>query len=146
MSPVATNNVHYASPVRFPLATALAAVRARRPLDELQGWLPPSATACLRSEGEQQRRFARWPGAVERAAEIAAMLRLRPPSGPPRAPRLPSAHRPHRADLARRAGPPGATDRYGPREDERVSGSWEHLDHELAVIDALGFPGYFLIV
>src|SRR5580693_6461933 len=61
VSPVATNNVHYASPARFPLATALAAVRARRPLDELQGWLPPSAMACLRSEGEQRRRFARWP-------------------------------------------------------------------------------------
>src|SRR6202020_3626175 len=72
VSPVATNNVHYASPARFPLATALAAVRARRPLDELQGWLPPSAMACLRSESEQRRRFARWPRGIERAAEIAA--------------------------------------------------------------------------
>ena len=37
---VATNNVHYATPARRPLATALAAVRARRSLDELDGWLP----------------------------------------------------------------------------------------------------------
>ena len=37
---VATNNVHYATPARRPLATALAAVRARRSLDEIDGWLP----------------------------------------------------------------------------------------------------------
>ena len=67
---VATNNVHYATPARRPLATALAAVRARRSLDELDGWLPASASACLRSGAEQARRFARYPGVVERAAEI----------------------------------------------------------------------------
>ncbi len=146
VSPVATNNVHYASPVRFPLATALAAVRARRPLDELQGWLPPSATACLRSDGEQQRRFARWPGAVERAAEIAAVCAFDLHLVAPRLPDfpVPTGHTEQTwlVELVRR----GATDRYGPREDERVSGSWERLDHELAVIDALGFPGYFLTV
>src|SRR5205085_5402837 len=32
---VATNNVHYATAARRPLATALAAVRARRSLDDL---------------------------------------------------------------------------------------------------------------
>jgi error-prone DNA polymerase len=65
---VATNNVHYATPKQWRLATALAAVRARRPLSELEGWLPSSATACLRSGAEQARRFARWPGAVAAAA------------------------------------------------------------------------------
>lgn len=68
---VATNNVHYATPAERPLATALAAVRARRSLAELDGWLPAAANACLRSGNEQARRFARWPGAVERAAELA---------------------------------------------------------------------------
>ena len=67
---VATNNVHYATAGRRPLATALAAVRARRSLDDLDGWLPAAATACLRSGAEQARRFARYPGVVERAAEI----------------------------------------------------------------------------
>src|SRR3954454_23382118 len=67
---VATNNVHYDTPARRPLATALAAVRARRSLDELDGWLPAGAGAHLRSGAEQARRFARYPGVVERAAEI----------------------------------------------------------------------------
>src|SRR6185295_628483 len=68
---VATNNVHYATPSRRPLATALAAVRARRSLDEIDGWLPGGSGAHLRSGAEQARRFARYPGVVERAAELA---------------------------------------------------------------------------
>ncbi|MBW3536716.1 MAG: PHP domain-containing protein, partial [Actinobacteria bacterium] len=67
---VATNNVHYSVPARRPLATALAAVRARRSLDEVEGWLPAGAGACLRSGAEQARRLARYPGAVERADEM----------------------------------------------------------------------------
>src|SRR5579862_2207755 len=67
---VATNNVHYATPARRRLAEVLAAVRARRPLDQLEPWLPVAGAACLRSAAEQHRRFARWPGAVDRAAEL----------------------------------------------------------------------------
>jgi error-prone DNA polymerase len=143
---VATNNVHYATASRRPLATALAAVRARRPLVELEGWLPAAAAAHLRSPGEQERRFARWPGAVDRAGELgrecAFDLRLV-------APRLPHFPVPPGHDeqswlveLTRR----GATARYGPRHDQRIPGAWAQIDHELEVIGALGFAGYFLIV
>ena len=68
---MATNNVHYHVPARRRLATALAAVRARRSLDEIDGWLPAAAAAHLRSGAEQARRFARYPGVVERAAQLA---------------------------------------------------------------------------
>ena len=146
VTPVATNNVHYATPARFPLATALAAVRARRTLADLEGWLPSSATACLRGEAEQRRRFARWPGVVDRAAEIAARcafdLRLVAPRLPDFP--VPAGHTEQTwlVELVRR----GATDRYGPREAERVPGAWAQLDRELAIIGSLGFPGYFLTV
>ncbi|HXP13733.1 MAG TPA: PHP domain-containing protein, partial [Actinomycetes bacterium] len=66
---VATNNVHYATPGRRRLATALAAVRARSSLAELDGWLPAGAGAHLRSGFEQAARMARYPGTVELAAE-----------------------------------------------------------------------------
>ena len=144
--PVATNNVHYATPARFPLSTALAAVRARRTLTDLEGWLPSSATACLRGEAEQRRRFARWPGVVEQAAELAAAysfdLRLVAPRLPDFP--VPAGHTEQTwlVELVRR----GATDRYGSRGSERVPGAWAQLDRELAVIGALGFPGYFLTV
>jgi error-prone DNA polymerase len=143
---VATNNVHYATPAGFRLATTLAAVRARRPLAELEGWLPSAPAACLRSAAEQTRRFARWPGVVERAAELgracAFDLRLV-------APRLPDFPVPAGMDeqgYLRQLVTEGALARYGPSGAERVSGAWKQIEHELAVIGQLGFAGYFLVV
>ena len=46
---VATGNVHYASPERAPLATALAAVRARRSLDQHDGVAAGRRRPYLRS-------------------------------------------------------------------------------------------------
>nr|MBA3489652.1 PHP domain-containing protein [Longispora sp. (in: high G+C Gram-positive bacteria)] len=66
---VATNNVHYAAPAHRRLATAVAAVRARRSLQEMEGWLPAAATAHLRSASEMALRFADYPDAVPRAAQ-----------------------------------------------------------------------------
>ena len=88
---VATNNVHYATPARRRLATALAAVRARRSLDEIDGWLPAAGTAHLRSGDEMARRFAAYPGAVENAAMFGAGPGLRPESGGAEAARLPDS-------------------------------------------------------
>jgi error-prone DNA polymerase len=143
---VATNNVHYATPAGFRLATTLAAIRSRRPLAELEGWLPSAPTACLRGANEQLRRFARWPGVVERAAELglacAFDLRLV-------APRLPDFPVPEGLDeqsYLRQLVTRGALERYGPPHDERVPGAWTQIEHELEVIGGLGFAGYFLVV
>ena len=40
----------------------------------------------------------------------------------------------------------GATRRYGPRHAERVPGAWAQIDRELDLIEAMDFPGYFLVV
>ena len=143
---VATNNVHYATPAGYRLATTLSAVRARRPLAEIEGWLPTAPTACLRSGAEQARRFARWPGVVERAADLgracAFDLRLV-------APRLPDFPVPEGYDeqrFLRELTYRGALERYGPREGERVRGAWTQIDHELSVIATLGYAGYFLVI
>ena len=40
----------------------------------------------------------------------------------------------------------GATHRYGPRHAERVPGAWAQIDRELDLIEAMDFPGYFLVV
>ncbi len=148
---VATNNVHYATPAERQLATALAAVRARRSLDDADGWLPPAATAHLRSGVEQRRRFARYPGAVERAAEIgracAFDLHLVAPNLPPYpCPDGPDGQPLTEMAFLRQLVEEGATRRYGSRQRERMPGAWEQIDHELALIETLGFPGYFLIV
>ena len=90
-------------PLARPLATALAAVRARRSLDEIDRLAPGGAGAHLRSGAEQARRFARYPGVVEAAAELgrecAFDLALVAPDLPP----FPCPPRPRRDELAARA-------------------------------------------
>ncbi|MGH3733875.1 MAG: error-prone DNA polymerase [Acidimicrobiales bacterium] len=143
---VATNNVHYATPRDFPRASVLAAIRARQSLEEMEGWQSASPLAHLRSDTEQRRRFARWPGVVDAAgelvSELAFDLRLV-------APNLPAFETPEGHDeqsYLEEIVASGATQRYGSRESERVLGAWRQIDHELSVIKTLGFAGYFLTV
>jgi len=143
---VATNNVHYATPAGFRLATTLAAVRARRPLAELEGWLPPAPVACLRSAGEQSRRFARWPGVVERAAELGRACAFDLRLVAPRLPDFPVPDGMTEQGYLRHLVHEGARARYGLPGCERVPGAWKQIEHELDVIGTLGFAGYFLIV
>src|SRR2546425_9831472 len=139
---VATNNVHYVTPAKRPLATALAAVRARRSLDEIDGWLPAAATAHLRSGAEQARRFARYPGAVERAAELGLACAFDLALVAPNLPDYPVPPGHTEMTWLRRLAYEGAEHRYGPRESERAPGAWAQIDHELALIEHLGFPRY----
>ncbi len=142
---VATNNVHYATPDRHRLATALAAIRSRRSLDELDGWLPATPFAHLRSPAEQLRRFARYPGAVERAAEVAAAcafdLRVAVPNLPDYP--VPEGHTDMSwlRELTRR----GAAVYY-PSTHPMHAQAMRQIDYELGVVEQLGFPGYFLLL
>ena len=149
---VATNNVHYAGPSQRRLATAIAAVRARRSLDEIDPWLPAAAGAHLRSGAEQLRRFARYPGVVELAGEIgraaAFDLALVAPNLPP----FPCPDGMTEMQYLRHLAEDGATRRYGERLVPGIrcltqrEHAWATIDRELDIIEQLGFPGYFLVV
>ncbi|HTX00515.1 MAG TPA: PHP domain-containing protein, partial [Acidimicrobiales bacterium] len=143
---VATTNAHYATPARYPLATALGAIRARGCLDQVEGWLPAWAGATLRSGGEQERRFRRYPGAVAQAAELGRELAFDLSLVAPGLPPFPVPAGEDEASFLRRIASEGATRRYGPRSGEFVPGAWAQVEHELDVIEQLGFPGYFLVV
>ena len=146
VQPVCANAVRYATPGGRRLADALAAVGDRRSLDEHDGWLGAWGGAHVRSGAEQARRFARYPGAVEAAArlglECAFSLSLVAPGLPP----YPCPDGLDEAAFLRRLAAEGALARYGPPEAERVPGAWRQIEHELDMIEQLGFPGYFLVV
>lgn len=141
---VATNNVHYAAPQRHRLAAALSAVRARRSLDDMDGWLPASPRAHLRSGREMAALFARYPGAVNRSTEIASALAFPFRAARPKLPRqdVPDGHTPMSwlRDLVVR----GTRERYGAKADKPEVA--DRVDRELKVIESKDFPGYFLIV
>ena len=150
---VATTGAHYAHPSQRALAETVAAVRARSTLDDLSGWLPSWAGAHLRDGDEMAARFARWPGAVERAGalglELAFPLKLIAPELPPFP--VPPGHT--EMTYLRELAFSGALERYGTRTE---AGAWaqreghvhpyEQIEHELKIIEALNFPGYFLVV
>ena len=142
---VATGGVHCARPSDQPLADVLAATRARRSVEELDGWLP-AHPAHLRSPAQMARLHHRHPQSVPTAAELAAEcsfdLTLIAPNLPPHP--VPPGHT--EATWLRELTRRGAVARYGPRTAERVPGAWRTIDKELAIITELGFPGYFLIV
>jgi error-prone DNA polymerase len=148
---VATNNVHYATPSARPLATALAAVRSRRSLDEVDGWLPAGAGAHLRSGVEQARRFARYPGVIEQAAELGRWCAFDLALVAPKLPPFPCPTGLNEMGYLRHIAFQGAQRRYGSRPssdggDDLAARAWRTIDRELGIIEHLGFPGYFLIV
>ncbi len=143
---VATGNVHYASPARARLAEVLAAVRARRSLDEMDGWLAASGAAYIRSGTEMSHRLRRFPGVQERTVELARSCAF---DFGVLAPGLPDFGVPAgytemswlRALVAEQA-----PKRYGPPGAEWEPGAYRQIEHELSVIGELRFPGYFLLV
>jgi error-prone DNA polymerase len=139
---VATNNVHYTVPERVHLAAAVAAVRANRGMDELDGWLPAHAGAHLRSGAEMARRFRRYPGAVSRTVTLSDELAFPLRKARPALPKLtvPDGYTPMSwlRHLVWQA---------VPRKYPDASGSdRERIERELSVIEQKDFPGYFLIV
>jgi error-prone DNA polymerase len=139
---IASNAVHYATPPEHRLAQALAAVRARRSLDELDGWLPATDGLHLRSGAEMAARFVRYPGAVAHTVTLAEELGFTLRSARPKLPRqqVPEGHTP--MSWLRELVWCGAEELYpGVPDDVR-----ERLQQELDVIEQKDFPGYFLIV
>jgi len=144
---VATTAAHYAHPRDKQLATAVAAVRARSSMDQLDGWLPAWSNQHLRSGAEMALRFSRYPRAVHNAArlgrELAFPLRLIAPNLPPFP--VPEGHT--EMSFLRHLAFEGARERYGPRDGtEEHEKAYRQIEHELQIIDELGFPGYFLVV
>ncbi|MFB2582036.1 error-prone DNA polymerase [Herbiconiux sp. P15] len=142
LATVATGNVHYAAPGQHRLAQALAAVRARRSLDELDGWLPASPHLHLRSGAEMTARFGRYPGAVERTVEVADDLSFQLRTAKPNLPRqeVPEGHTP--MSWLRKLVLDAVPTKYPRASADDLA----RIEKELGVIELKQFPGYFLIV
>ena len=143
---VATGNVHFAAPAQARLAQVLAAIRARRSLADMDGWLPAAGTAYLRSGEEMKTRLRRYPGVLERTTELGRECAF---DFKVIAPRLPDFGVPAgytEAGWLRELVARKAPARYGAPGAERVPGAYAQIARELDVIERLEFGGYFLIV
>jgi error-prone DNA polymerase len=143
---VATNNVHYAHSHDADLSEVLAAIGGRRSLDQQDGFRPATDMRHLRTPDEMAARFARYPGAVERAAELGSALAFDLNLLAPELPDFPmpgsftteDEYLAHLVYEGAREVYPGSEEGIDPRARRR-------LEHELGVIESLGFAGYFLV-
>ena len=140
---LATGAVRCARPADARLADVLTATRLCTDLEGARSHLP-ALGRWLRGPDDMARLHRRAPQAVDTTADLAADLAfdlsLVAPDLP--APEVPEGHTP--ASWLRELTYRGALRCYGTaQQDPRA---WQVLDHELKVIESLGFPGYFLIV
>ena len=139
---IATGVVHYATQKSHRLANAMAAVRARRSLDQMRAHLPITPAAHLRSGAAQRQRFQRFPGVVERAAQLGRELAFPLKKV---APQLPLSMVPQgytSMEYLRYLVHEAIPRRYPDADDT----AHERIERELALIEQKGFAGYFLIV
>ena len=140
---VATGAVRCARPTDARLADVLTSTRLVTDLEGARGHLP-AIGRWLRGAQDMALLHRRSPDAVDLAADLAVDLAFDLSLIAPGLPDVdvPEGHTP--ASWLRELTRQGATRRYGtPQEHPRA---WEVLNHELEVIESLGFPGYFLIV
>jgi error-prone DNA polymerase len=144
---IATNNVHYAARDDADLSEVLAAIGGRRNLEVADGFSPATDARHLRSVVEMERRFARYPGAVGRAAELGKSLAFDLDLLTPQLPDFPMPGGFVAEDeYLRHLVLEGARDVYpGNGEGGIDPEARRRLEHELSVIESLGFAGFFLV-
>jgi error-prone DNA polymerase len=143
---VATNNVHYHRREEADLSEVLAAIGGRRSLAESDGFRPATDERHLKSPAEMAARFRRYPKAVERAADLGEELAFDLRLIAPRLPDFPMpGHFRSEMDYLTHLTEEGARSVY-PGEGGIDPTARRRLQHELGIIERLGFPGYFLVV
>ena len=144
---VATNNAHYAYRRDADLSEVLAAIGGRRTLDLSDGFRPATDERYLKDPEQMARRFARYPGAVMQAAELGLSLAFDLQLLTPQLPHFPmpaafvtvDEYLRHLVLEGARAVYPGVAD------DGIDSQARARLEHELSIIEELGFAGFFLV-
>lgn len=140
---VVTGAVRIAGPERSDLADVLGATRLGKPLEEAEPHLP-AWRSFLRSPDEVAMLCSRHPEAVDNAVSLARRCAFDLDLIAPGLPHFPVPKGSSEAQWLRHVTYLGAEQRYGTRKQHPQA--WQLIDHELQVIEQLGFPGYFLIV
>lgn len=147
LSVLATNQVHYHDRRDAYLSEVLSAIGGRRTLAEADGFRPATDERHMKHPIEMEHRFARYPGVVARAAELGKRLAFDLGLVAPHLPDYPMpGHFRDEMDYLRHLTWEGAREVYPGAEDGIDPSARRRLEHELDIIERLGFPGYFLVV
>lgn len=138
---VATNNIHYARHDDFIVHDVLSCVRTLSKIDDLHIQRPLNGEYYLKSASQMKKLFSDSPRALKNTGHIARECEPVFSSKTSHFPDFPVASGNPFLEL-RRLTFEGARQRYGCiKKPVR-----ERLEYELAVIEKMGFAGYFLLV
>ncbi|MGE5674285.1 MAG: DNA polymerase III subunit alpha [Mycobacterium leprae] len=140
---VATNDAHYLYPEHARVQETLLCIGTNKTLDDPDRMRMGTNELYLKSAEEMAYRFGHLPEAMQNTLAIAERCSVTLPYG-----------QLHLPDYAIPAGYDAAgylrhlcTERFADRyHGNPPPGARERLEHELGVIERMGFPGYFLIV
>jgi error-prone DNA polymerase len=139
---LATNGVLYAKPTGRQILDVFTCIRKHTHLDAAGRLLAPNSHRFLASAEQMQKLFHDLPEAIENTARLADRLQFSLDHLGYEFPRYPVPEGESLDSFLRKQTFLGARDRYGKLEPKVIA----QLEHELAVIQKLGFAGYFLIV
>ena len=139
---VATNGVCYAQPGERELLDVFTCLRHKTTLARAGRMLEQNSERFLKSAEEMTRLFSDVPEAIVNTVNIASQLKFTLADLGYRFPHYPVSEGESEASFLRKRTEEGAAWRYGDRYEK----ARPQIERELALIEKLGFEGYFLIV
>jgi len=146
---MASNDVRFLDKADFQAHEARVCIHDGRLLSDKRREQRYCQEQYLKSPEEMQELFADLPEALENAYNLAMRCNLVMEFGTYYLPDFPTPDGMSIEDYLRQASDQGLEDRFRvlpPSEEFPVEEYQQRLEHELQVINKMGFPGYFLIV
>jgi len=144
---LATNGVRYATAYDREILDVFTAVRHHTDLEHAGRLLTVNQQRSLRNAGEMTARFSDLPRAIANTLALSARLEFELNDLGYEFPRYPVPQGETMDSFLRRRTAEGVLKRYGSNHNRKLLEKAEkQVEHELALIEKLGFAGYFLIV
>ncbi len=144
---LATNGIRYASAYDREVLDLFTAIRHHTELDHAGRLLALNSQRHVRPAREMATLFRDVPYAVQNTVELSSRLKFELDDLGYEFPRYPVADGGTMDSFLRKRVAEGVMLRYGPKNNsDLLERAKKQVDHELALIDRLGFAGYFLIV
>lgn len=139
---IASNGVRFAEPSERPLFDVLTCIRHKTTIARAGRRLTPNAERYLKPPAEMEALFADHPGALAETHALADRIQYSMSDLGYRFPDYPVPSGETAASFLRAITLVGARERYRPFHDRARA----QIERELALIEKLDLPGYFLIV
>ena len=144
---LATNGVRYATAYDRELLDVFTAIRHHVGLEHAGRLLALNNLRHLRSAREMAELFRDIPRAIENTSQLSARLEFVLADLGYEFPRYPVESGETMDSFLRKRVQEGVVTRYGAKRDDKLmERAKKQIEHELALIQKLGFAGYFLIV